>query len=59
MAGKQAKILSVDALDSLLAYASSTRHPVRNTAIVLLSVKAGLRAGADAAPVSQFLASIG
>ena len=45
MAGKQAKILSVDALDSLLAYASSTRHPVRNTAIVLLSVKAGLRAG--------------
>ena len=45
MAGKQAKILSVDALDSLLAYASSTRHPVRNAAIVLLSVKAGLRAG--------------
>jgi integrase len=45
MAGKQAKILSVDALDSLLAYASSTRHPVRNTVIVLLSVKAGLRAG--------------
>ena len=45
MAGKQAKILSVDALNSLLAYASSTRHPVRNTAIVLLSVKAGLRAG--------------
>ena len=45
MAGKQAKILSVDALNSLLAYASATRHPIRNTAIVLLSVKAGLRAG--------------
>ena len=45
MAGKQAKIFSIDALDSLLAYASSTRHPVRNAAIVLLSVKAGLRAG--------------
>ncbi len=45
MAGKQAKILSSDALNSLLAYASSTRHPVRNTVIVLLSVKAGLRAG--------------
>jgi integrase len=45
MAGKQAKILTADALDSLLVYASSTRHPVRNTVIVLLSVKAGLRAG--------------
>src|SRR5580698_9492542 len=45
MAGKQAKILAVDAFDSLLAYASSSRHPVRNTVIVLLSVKAGLRAG--------------
>jgi integrase len=45
MAGKQAKILSADAFDSLLAYASSTRHPVRNTVIVLLSIKAGLRAG--------------
>ncbi len=45
MAGKQAKILSSDAFNSLLAYAASTRHPVRNTVIVLLSVKAGLRAG--------------
>jgi hypothetical protein len=45
MAGKQAKILTTDALHSLLAYAASTRHPVRNTVIVLLSVKAGLRAG--------------
>jgi integrase/recombinase XerD len=45
MAGKQAKILSSDALKQLLAYASSTRYPIRNAAIVLLSVKAGLRAG--------------
>jgi integrase len=45
MAGKQAKILSSDAIDQLLAYASSTRYPLRNTVIVLLSVKAGLRAG--------------
>ena len=45
MAGKQAKILSSDAIDQLLAYASSSRYPLRNTVIVLLSVKAGLRAG--------------
>ena len=45
MAGKQAKILSSDAFDSLLAYASSSRYPLRNAVIVLLSVKAGLRAG--------------
>ena len=30
---------------SLLSYASASRHPVRNAAIVLLSAKAGLRAG--------------
>jgi integrase len=45
MAGKQAKILSDIDLKSLLAYASTTRYPHRNTVIVLLSVKAGLRAG--------------
>jgi integrase len=45
MAGKQAKILSSDSLNSLLAYASSSRHPLRNVVIVLLSAKAGLRAG--------------
>jgi integrase len=45
MAGKQAKILSSDALDQTLVYASSSRYPLRNTVIVLLSVKAGLRAG--------------
>ena len=45
MAGKQAKILSAHALDQLLAYAAQTRKPLRNAVIVLLSAKAGLRAG--------------
>jgi integrase len=45
MAGKQAKILSGRGLDGLLAYATATRNPARNTVIVLLSAKAGLRAG--------------
>jgi integrase len=45
MAGKQAKILSDDDLADLLVYASTTRHPIRNRLIVLLSAKAGLRAG--------------
>ena len=44
MAGKQAKVLSESNVRDLLAYASVTRHPKRNIAIVLLSVKAGLRA---------------
>ena len=45
MAGKQAKILSDADVEQLLAYASCTRHPSRNRLIVLLSTKAGLRAG--------------
>jgi integrase/recombinase XerD len=45
MAGKQAKILSNTQVDDLLHYAAHTRWPVRNRLIVLLSVKAGLRAG--------------
>jgi integrase len=45
LAGKQAKILSEDDLQDLLAYASATRNPIRNQVIVLLSAKAGLRAG--------------
>jgi len=45
MAGKQAKILSDANIEQLLAYASRTRHPTRNRLIVLLSAKAGLRAG--------------
>jgi integrase len=45
MAGKQAKILSEDDLQDLLVYAAATRDPIRNRVIVLLSAKAGLRAG--------------
>jgi integrase/recombinase XerD len=45
MAGKQAKILSDTDVQDLLLYASSSRYPLRNTVIVLLSIKAGLRAG--------------
>jgi integrase len=45
MPGKQAKTLSTDDIKDLLVYASCTRHPLRNTVMVLLSAKAGLRAG--------------
>jgi integrase len=45
MSGKQAKVLSKDDLQDLLVYASATRNPIRNRVIVLLSAKAGLRAG--------------
>jgi integrase len=45
MPGKQAKTLSSADLHDLLIYASCTRHPIRNAVIVLLSAKAGLRAG--------------
>jgi integrase len=45
MAGKQAKILSNEQITSLLVFASSTRNPHRNHLILLLSLKAGLRAG--------------
>jgi integrase/recombinase XerD len=45
MAGKQAKVLFDHHVQDLLAYASASRYPVRNRVIVLLSVKAGLRAG--------------
>src|SRR4029079_220289 len=44
MAGKQAKILSHQAVEDLLFFVETTRHPERNRVIVLLSVKAGLRA---------------
>jgi integrase len=44
MAGKQAKILSTEHIDDLLFFAERSRHPDRNRLIVLLSVKAGLRA---------------
>jgi integrase len=45
MPGKQAKILSTDHIDDLLFFADNTRLPLRNRVIVLLSTKAGLRAG--------------
>jgi len=45
MSGKQAKILSDQQIKSLLAFASSTRYPHRDRLVVLLSAKAGLRAG--------------
>src|SRR5271166_2542658 len=45
MSGKQAKTLSTADLSDLLVFASCTRHPLRNAVIVLLSAKAGLRAG--------------
>src|ERR1700751_4591644 len=45
MPGKQAKSLSVSQTDSLLAFAETTRQPERDRVIVLLSTKAGLRAG--------------
>jgi len=44
MQGGQAKILSDLDLKRLLKVASQSRHPHRNKAIVLLSVRAGLRA---------------
>jgi integrase len=44
MAGKQAKILSANEVEDLLFFAETTRYAVRNRAVVLLSVKAGLRA---------------
>jgi integrase len=40
-----AKILAVPDVNDLLIFASCTRHPLRNALIVLLSAKAGLRAG--------------
>ncbi len=45
MAGKQAKVLSQRQIDQLLAWCLTTRQPMRNRALVLLSIKAGLRAG--------------
>src|SRR3954466_9490311 len=45
MPGTQAKVLSATDVSDLLVFASCTRHPLRNTVMVLLSAKAGLRAG--------------
>jgi integrase len=45
MLGKRAKILSDINICDFLAFTTHTRHPLRNGVIVLLSTKAGLRAG--------------
>src|SRR6185369_12241245 len=45
MAGRRAKILSPADVSDLLVFASCTRNPLRNRVLVLLSAKAGLRAG--------------
>ena len=42
--GKQAKILTKKQTDQLIWYVGTLRHPLRNEVIVMLSVKAGLRA---------------
>jgi integrase len=42
--GRQAKTLSKPQTDAVLAYLTTTRYPVRDRVIFLLSVKAGLRA---------------
>mgnify|MGYP001605757222 FL=1 len=42
--GKQAKILTKKQIDQLIWYVGTLRLPLRNEVIVLLSVKAGLRA---------------
>ena len=41
---KQAKTLTKPQTEAVRAYLTSTRHPIRNRVIFLLSVKAGLRA---------------
>ena len=42
--GKQAKTLTKAQVDAALGYLSNKRHPLRNRVILLLSIKAGLRA---------------
>ena len=44
MLTKQAKTLSEAQIKAVLAHLSSTKHPIRNAAMFLLSVDAGLRA---------------
>jgi Protein of unknown function (DUF3768) len=47
MPRRQAKTLSSADVNDLLVFASCTRNPLRNRVVVLLSAKAGLRAGED------------
>lgn len=44
MFGKQANVLDGEHIEARLMYARLARHPARNEAMVLLSVKAGVRA---------------
>ena len=44
MSGKQARDSAANHIDDLLLFAETTRYPLRDRVIVLLSVKAGLRA---------------
>jgi integrase/recombinase XerD len=44
MAGKQAKILNEDQQNLALSFVSTRRYPIRNRVVLLLSLKAGLRA---------------
>jgi integrase/recombinase XerC len=44
MAGKQAKVLSTREVGQILTHIKSTRYPERNKVMLLLSIKAGLRA---------------
>ena len=44
MPGRQAKVISATTFRRMLAYARNSPYPARNRAIILLSVKAGLRA---------------
>lgn len=42
--GKQAKVLSKQQQSAMLLYLDTTRHPIRNKLIFMLSTRAGLRA---------------
>jgi integrase/recombinase XerD len=44
MLGRQAKVLTAGQVKAMLAHLTSTRHPIRNRLIFLLSLRAGLRA---------------
>jgi len=48
--GEQAKSLSKAQVDAALNYFSNSRYPLRNRVILMLSVKAGLRAKEIASP---------
>ena len=53
MPGKQAKVVTPSMLKRMLRFASQTTFPARDRAMILLSVKAGLRACEIARPSPQ------